>query len=98
MKNLKIIPIAALTGIGAAQVLRWLDLGIVHVLLMSNGAWSVEQAAKAAPWILAALVVGLGISLYSMACENERYERSPYGKVEGFGARSKQDDDREVGA
>lgn len=98
MKTLKIITISALAGIGAAQVLRWLDLGVVHILLMSPGAWSVEQAAKAAPWILAALAGGLALSLYSMACDNERYTRSPYGKVDGFGARTKQDEDKEMGA
>ena len=98
MKNLKIITVAALTGIGAARVLVWLNNGIAAVLLMSNGQWSVEQAAKAAQWILAALVSGLAISLYGMACDNERYEHSPYGKVEGFGSRSKQDDDKEMRA
>lgn len=98
MKNLKIITVAALTGIGAARVLVWLNNGIAAVLLMSNGQWSVEQASKAAPWILAALVSGLAISLYGMACDNERYEQSPYGKVEGFGSRSKQDDDKEMRA
>lgn len=98
MKNLKIITVAALAGIGAARVLVWLNNGIAAALLMSNGQWSVEQAAKAAPWILAALVSGLAISLYSMACDNERHKHSPYGKVEGFGARSKQDNDKEMGA
>lgn len=61
MKNLKIITVAALAGIGATRVLVWLNNGIAAVLLMSNGQWSVEQAAKAAPWILAALVIGLAI-------------------------------------
>lgn len=98
MKNLKIITVAALACIGAARVLVWLNNGIAAVLLMSNGQWSVEQAAKAAPWILAALVSGLAISLYGMDCDNERYEHSPYGKVEGFGSRSKQDDDKEMRA
>lgn len=82
MKKIKVITVSALAGIGAAQVLRWLDLGIVHILLMSPGAWSVEQAAKAAPWILAALVGGLALSLYSMARDNERYESSStLGKI-----------------
>ena len=82
MKNLKIITVAALAGIGAARVLVWLNNGIAAVLLMSNGQWSVEQAAKAAPWILAALVSGLAISLYGMACDNERYESSSnLGKI-----------------
>lgn len=100
MKNLKIITIAALTGIGAARVLVWMNRGIAAVLLMRNGQWSAEQAAKAAPWILAALVIGLGISLYGMACDNERYESSsPYGKVEGYSARQKSNtDDKEMGA
>lgn len=82
MKNLKIITVAALAGIGAARMLIWLNDCIAAVLLMSNGQWSVEQAAKAAPWILAALVIGLAISLYSMACDNERYENSSeLGKI-----------------
>ena len=89
MKNLKIITIAALAGIGAARVLVWLNNGIAAVLLMSNGQWSVEQAAKAAPWILAALVIGLAISLYGMACDNERYENSSnLGKIERNHARN----------
>lgn len=100
MKNLKIITVAALAGIGAARVLVWLNNGIAAVLLMSNGQWSVEQAAKSAPWILAALVSGLAISLYGMACDNERYENSsPYGKVDGFSARQKaKTKDKEMGA
>lgn len=61
MKNLKIITVAALTGIGTTRVLVWINNGIAAVLLMSNGQWSVEQAAKTAPWILAALVSGLAI-------------------------------------
>ena len=89
MKNLKIITVAALAGIGAARVLVWLNNGIAAVLLMSNGQWSVEQAAKAAPWILAALVSGLAISLYSMACDNERYESSSkLGKINRNHARN----------
>lgn len=89
MKNMKIITVAALAGIGAARVLVWLNNGIAAVLLMSNGQWSVEQAAKAAPWILAALVSGLAISLYGMACDNERYESSSkLGKIERNHARN----------
>lgn len=89
MKNLKIITVAALTGIGAARVLVWLNNGIAAVLLMSNGQWSVEQAAKAAPWILAALVSGMAISLYGMACDNERYESSSkLGKINRNHARN----------
>ena len=48
----------------------------------------MEQAAKAAPWILAALVGGLAISLYGMACDNERYENSNLGKIERNHARN----------
>lgn len=89
MKNLKIITVAALAGIFAARVLVWLNNCIVAVLLMSNGQWSVEQAAKAAPWILAALVSGLAISLYGMSCDNERYESSSkLGKIERNHARN----------
>ena len=100
MKNLKIITVAALAGIGAARMLIWLNDGIAAVLLMSNGQWSVEQAAKAAPWILAALVIGLAISLYSMACDNERYENSSkLGKIERNHARNPEyPHDKEMGA
>lgn len=97
MKNLKIWGAAFLMGVGAARVLVWLNTGITHLLIM-RGGWEVAEAVKAAPWILAALVGGLTMSLYSMARENERYTRSPYGKVEGYGARTKQDSDKEMGA
>lgn len=89
MKNLKIITVAALAGIGAARVLCWLNDGLVALLLMSNSGWTAEAAGKAAPWILAALVSGLAISLYGMACDNERYESSSkLGKINRNHARN----------
>ena len=97
MKNLKLYAVAALAGVGAARVLVWLNNGIAAVLLMSNGQWSAEQAAKAAPWILAALVGGLTISLYGMACDNERYEHSSdLGKIERTHARNPEYEDADT--
>ena len=76
MKNLKYYVVAALAGVGAAQVIRWLNLGVIHVLVMSNGQWTVAEAAKAAPWILAALIAGVTISLIGTMEENRQYTRS----------------------
>lgn len=76
MKNLKLYVVAALAGVGAAQVIRWLNLGVIHVLVMSNGQWTVSEAAKAAPWILAALISGTAMSLYGMWAENQQYKHS----------------------
>ena len=76
MKNAKLYAVAALAGIGAAQVIRWLNLGVIHALVMSNGEWTVEEATKAAPWILAALIAGVALSLIGTMEESRQYMRS----------------------
>lgn len=76
MKNLKLYVVAALAGVGAAQVIRWLNLGVIHVLVMSNGQWTVAEAAKASPWILGALISGTAMSLYGMWADNQQYKHS----------------------
>lgn len=59
-----ICTVSALAGVGAAQVLVWLNAGIVHLLVMSPAAWAVEDAVHAAPIILACL---LGAGLMTIA-------------------------------
>lgn len=56
-----ICTVSALAGVGAAQVLVWLNMGIVHLLVMSPAAWEVEDAAHASPWILASFVGAAGM-------------------------------------
>lgn len=53
-RYLKICSVAFLAGVGAARVLIWLNMGIVHLLVM-RGGWEMAAAVKAAPWILLAL-------------------------------------------
>ena len=78
-RYLKIFGVAFLAGVGAARVLIWLNMGIVHLLVMQGG-WEAAAAVKAAPWILFALGGGLAMSLYE---DCQRYKRSsPYGRVQ----------------
>ena len=53
-RYLKICSVAFLAGVGAARVLIWLNMGIVHLLVM-RGGWEAAAAVKAAPWVLAAV-------------------------------------------
>ena len=61
-RYLKIFGVAFLAGVGAARVLIWLNMGIVHLLVM-HGGWEVAEAFKAAPWVLLALGFGLLLSV-----------------------------------
>lgn len=66
--------VAALAGVGAARVLVWLNAGIVLLLVMWGG-WEVAAAVKAAPWVLAALGLGLPMSVWGMLADSKYYER-----------------------
>lgn len=74
-KNLKIWGAAFLMGVGAARVLVWLNMGIVHLLVM-RGGWEVAEAVKAAPWVLFALGSGLLLSVSGLLSTGEHYKRS----------------------
>lgn len=47
-RYLKICSVAFLAGVGAGRVLIWLNMGIVHLLVM-RGGWEAAAAVKAAP-------------------------------------------------
>lgn len=72
---LKIFGVAFLAGVGAARVLIWLNMGLVHLLVM-RGGWEVAAAVKAAPWVLAAVSGGLIFSIAGMLADSKHYERS----------------------
>lgn len=74
-RYLKIFGVAFLAGVGAARVLIWLNMGIVHLLVM-RGGWEVAAAAKAAPWVLVAVGFGLLLSVSGMLSTGEHYKRS----------------------
>lgn len=74
-RYLKIFGVAFLAGVGAARVLIWLNMGIVHLLVM-RGGWEVAAAAKAAPWVLVAVGGGLIFSIAVMLTDSKRYERT----------------------
>lgn len=74
-RYLKIISVAFLAGVGAARVLVWLNMGIVHLLVM-RGGWEVAAAVKAAPWVLAALGGGLILIIAGMLADSKHYEHS----------------------
>lgn len=67
--------VAALAGVGAARVLIWMNMGIVHLLVMQGG-WEVVEAVKAAPWVLLALGFGLLLSVSGLLSTSEHYKRS----------------------
>lgn len=79
-RYLKIISVAFLAGVGAARVLIWLNMGIVHLLVM-RGGWEVAAVVNAAPWILFALGSGMAFSLYELWTENQQYTRSAKRQV-----------------
>lgn len=74
-RYLKIFGVAFLAGVGAARVLIWLNMGIVHLLVM-HGGWEVAEAFKAAPWVLLALGFGLLLSVSGLLSTGEHYKRS----------------------
>ena len=74
-RYLKIFGVAFLAGVGAARVLIWLNMGIVHLLVM-HGGWEVAEAVKAAPWVLFALGFGLLLSVSGLLSTGEHYKRS----------------------
>ena len=74
-RYLKNIGVAFLAGVGAARVLIWLNMGLVHLLVM-RGGWEVAAAAKAAPWVLAAVGSGLIFSIAGMLTDSKHYERT----------------------
>ena len=74
-RYLKIFGVAFLAGVGAARVLTWLNMGLVHLLVM-RGGWEVAAAAKAAPWVLAAVGSGLILSVAVMLADSKHYERT----------------------
>lgn len=74
-RYLKTFGVAFLAGVGAARVLIWLNMGIVHLLVM-RGGWEAAAAVKAAPWILLALGGGLIFSIAVMLADSKHYEHS----------------------
>lgn len=74
-RYLKIFGVAFLAGVGAARVLIWLNMGLVHLLVM-RGGWEVAAAVKAAPWVLAAVGSGLILSVAVMLADSKHYERT----------------------
>lgn len=74
-RYLKICSVAFLAGVGAARVLIWLSMGIVHLLVM-RGGWEAAAAVKAAPWVLFALGFGLFLSVSGMLADSKHYKRS----------------------
>lgn len=74
-RYLKTFGVAFLAGVGAARVLIWLNMGIVHLLVM-HGGWEVAEAVKAAPWVLFALGFGLLLSVSGLLSTGEHYKRS----------------------
>lgn len=74
-KNLKIWGAAFLMGVGAARICVWINVGIVHLLVM-HGGWEVAEAVKAAPWVLFALGFGLLLSVSGLLSTGEHYKRS----------------------
>lgn len=92
-RYLKIISVAALAGVGAAQVLVWFNAVIVHLLVMSPAAWAVEDAVHAAPIILACLL-GAGLMYASGLFDYE--EDEDLGKITRTHARNPESpEDRE---
>lgn len=88
-----ICTVAALAGVGAAQVLVWLNAGIVHLLVMSPAAWAVEDAVHAAPIILACLL-GAGLMYASGLFDYD--EDEDLGKITRTHARNPESpEDRE---
>lgn len=73
-----ICTVSALAGIGAARVLVWLNNAIVHILVMSPAAWTVEDAAHAAPIILACFL-GTGLMYAAGWFRDDEYDKEEWG-------------------
>lgn len=91
-----ICTVAALAGVGAAQVLVWFNAGIVHLLVISPAAWAVEDAVHAAPIILACLL-GAGLMTVAGWLNYEDVEgEEGYGRIRRTHARNPESpEDRE---
>lgn len=96
-KNLKIWCVAFLAGVGAARVLVWLNMGIMHLLIM-RGGWEVAEAVKAAPWVLFALGFGLLLSVSGLFSTGEHYKRSAEKQRHSLTVTDGQDQDARRGA
>ena len=95
--NLKIWCVAFLAGVGAERVLVWLNMGIMHLLIM-RGNWEVAEAVKAAPWVLFALGFGLLLSVSGLLSTGEHYKRSAEKQCHGLTVTDGQDQDARRGA
>ena len=90
-----ICTVAALAGVGAAQVLVWFNAGIVHLLVISPAAWAVEDAVHAAPIILACLL-GAGLMYAAGWFRDDEYDKEDYGYITRNHARNPESpEDRE---
>ena len=87
--------ISLLAGVGAARVIGWAGAGLAYALTRWGG-WQAAEAAQAAPVILLALAAGLTLSLWGLHEDNKRYSNSGYGRIKGYSAKHK--DDEEMGA
>lgn len=88
---------AFLAGVGAARVLVWLNMGIMHLLIM-RGGWEVAEAVKAAPWVLFALGFGLLLSVSGLFSTGEHYKRSAEKQRHSLTVTDGQDQDARRGA
>ena len=96
-RYLKIFGVAFLAGVGAARVLIWLNMGIVHLLVMQGG-WEVAEAVKAAPWVLFALGFGLLLSVSGLLSTGGHYKRSAEKQCHSLTVTDGQDQDARRGA
>ena len=96
-RYLKTFGVAFLAGVGAARVLIWLNMGIVHLLVMQGG-WEVAEAVKAAPWVLFALGFGLLLSVSGLLSTGEHYKRSTEKQFHSLTVTDGQDQDARRGA
>lgn len=92
-RYLKIFGVAFLAGVGAARVLIWLNMVIVHLLVM-RGGWKAAAAVKAAPWVLAAVGGGLIFSVAVMLADSKHYERTALKQRSSLAVAENRDDAR----
>lgn len=96
-RYLKTFGVAFLAGVGAARVLIWLNMGIVHLLVMQGG-WEVAEAVKAAPWVLFALGFGLLLSVSGLLSTGEHYKRSAEKQCHSLTVDESQKENARLGA
>lgn len=96
-RYLKTFGVAFLAGVGAARVLIWLNMGIVHLLVMQGG-WEVAEAVKAAPWVLFALGFGLLLSVSGLLSAGEHYKRSAEKQYHSLTVDESQKENARLGA